>query len=139
MEFDHMVSAMTGSRALDDQLKLRANGHALPHSGNVLSRSSADGRLAAPNFSRKISTDGPQTDLPFDANQFAYPNVVQITAAHASKTPVQQSKLKKVFSAWTLKKEKKGDGDWMQKFEKEGIKTGVMTQDEAALPPVVRY
>lgn len=132
-EFDHMVSAMSGPRTLEDQLKLRANGHP------VQSRTSADGRLAAPNFSRKISTDGPHTDRPFDANEFAYPNVVQITATHASKAPEQKSKLKKVFSAWALKKEKKSDGDWMQKIEKGGIRTGVMMQDEAALPPVVRY
>lgn len=139
VDFDHMVSAMTETQTLDERLKLRLNGHVLQHNGSTLPRTSADGRLAAPNFSRKISTDGLQNDAPFDANQFAYPNVVQVTATHANKAPEQRSKLKKVFSAWTLKKEKKSDGDWMQKFEKEGIKTGVMTQDEAALPPVVRY
>ena len=90
--------------------------------------------------SRKISTDGPAADRPFDANSYAYPNIVQITATHAQKEPEQKSRLKKVFSAWVLKKEKKSEGgDWMHRLEKEGIRTGVMMQDEAALPPVVRF
>ncbi|KAK7181745.1 hypothetical protein DPSP01_008612 [Paraphaeosphaeria sporulosa] len=139
MDFDHMISAMSGTQSLDDQLKLRVNGHTLQHSGHSFPRASADGRLAAPNFSRKISADGLQSDRPFDANQVAYPNVVQITATHAPKAPEHKSKLRKVFSAWALKKEKKTDEDWMQRIEKGGIKTGVMMQDEAALPPVVRY
>ncbi|KAJ4298260.1 hypothetical protein N0V90_006159 [Kalmusia sp. IMI 367209] len=137
VDFDHMVSAMSSSsRNFDDQPKLRVNGHVPEHSSTV-PRSSSDGRLHAPNFSRKISTDGPLTDRPFDATEFTYPNVVQITATHAQKTQEQKSKLKKVLSGWMLRKEKKED--WMQKLEKEGIKTGVMMQDEAALPPVVRY
>lgn len=139
MDFDLMMSAMSGSQSIDDQLKLRVHGHTLQHSGPGIPRVSADGRLAAPNFSRKISTDGLQSDRPFDANQFAYPNVVHISATHVSKAPEQKSKLRKVFSAWTLRKEKKMDANWMQKIEKGGIKTGVMMQDEAALPPVVRY
>jgi hypothetical protein len=134
LDFDHMISAMSGSRTLDDQLKLHVNGHTLH--GRTVSRPSADGRISAPNFSRKISTDGPPTNRPFDANEFAYPNVVQITA---TKAPEQKSKLRKVFSAWALKKEKKSDESWMHRIEKRGIKTGVMMQDEAALPPVVRY
>jgi hypothetical protein len=138
LDFDHMMSAMSGSRALDEQLKFHVNGHTLHH-GHTVSRPSADSRLAAPNFSRKISTDGSQTDRQFDANEFAYPNLVQITAANAPKAPEQKSKLRKVLSAWTLKKEKKSDEDWMHRIEKGGIRTGVMMQDEAALPPVVRY
>lgn len=131
LDFDHMVSAMSAGLDADD--------HALRRS-SIPPGSSADGHLAAPNFSRKISTDGVQADHHFDATEYAYPNAVQITAAQAKKAePEQKSKLKKVFSSWVLKKEKKGEGDWMQRFEKEGIKTGVMTQDQAALPPIVRY
>ncbi|KAL5433587.1 hypothetical protein PMIN06_011654 [Paraphaeosphaeria minitans] len=139
MDFDHMISAMSGIQALDEQLKLRANEHTLQHNSYGNPRASADGRLAAPNFSRKISADGLQSDRPFDADQIAYPNVVQVTATPASKAPEHKSKLRKVFSTWALKKEKKTDQDWMQRIEKDGIKTGVMMQDEAALPPVVRY
>lgn len=134
MDFDHMVSAMATSSNFDEQLQFHINGHA------TMPRMSADARLAAPNFSRKISTDGPLPDRPFDANEFAYPNVVRITATNSQKSASEpKSKLKKVFSAWMLKKEKKDTGDWMHKLEKEGIKTGVMQQDQAALPPVVRY
>ncbi|KAF2448239.1 hypothetical protein P171DRAFT_517821 [Karstenula rhodostoma CBS 690.94] len=139
MDFDHMISAMSGAKSLDDQLKLQVHKDALQHNGHIISRPSADVRHAAPNFSRKISTDGVQSDRSFDANRSGYPNVVQVSAAHDSKAPEHKSKLRKVFSAWALKKEKKRDEDWMQKIEKGGIKTGVMMQDEAALPPVVRY
>ncbi|KAF1972803.1 hypothetical protein BU23DRAFT_143501 [Bimuria novae-zelandiae CBS 107.79] len=141
MDFDHMVSAMTTAHNFDEQLQLRVNEPTLQRRSSNLSRLSVGGRPNAPNFSRKISTDGPQADRPFNANEFAYPNSVQITATNAPKhQPEQKSRLKKVFSAWVLKKERKGgEGDWMQKFEKEGIKTGVMTQDQAAFPPVVRY
>ena len=50
----------------------------------------------------------------------------------------QKSKLKKIFSGWIHKKEKKED--WMQKMEKEGIKEGMLVQDTgASSSPVVRY
>jgi hypothetical protein len=60
--------------------------------------------------------------------------VVQISGPNKDE---QKSKLRRVLSGWMLKKEKKED--WMGKVEKRGVRNGVMVQEEAALPPVVRY
>lgn len=139
MDFDHMMSTMSSTRNFDDQLKLRVNGHAPQRSTSTASRDpsakvSSDLRSHAPNFSRKISTDVPPPQRHYE-NNFTYPNMVQISGP--PRKDEQKSRLKRAFSGWMLKKDKKDD--WMQKFEKEGIKNGVMIQDEAALPPVVRY
>lgn len=126
----------------NDQLAL-TNGHSPQHSATIdfhplqspsrsMKMSSDYNRLEVPpNFSRKISADIPSTARE-DPN---FPNVLPIEAP-AQKTS-QKSKLKKVFSTWMIKKEKKEN--WMDQLEKNGIKTGVMVQDEAAVPPVVRY
>ncbi|KAF2790005.1 hypothetical protein K505DRAFT_377822 [Melanomma pulvis-pyrius CBS 109.77] len=138
MDFDEMMSAMDTSKNFNDQLALNMNGHSpergvargLQSPSMSMKMSSDQGRLEAPrNFSRKISADiaSALRDNP------AYPNTVQIEPQKSS----QKSKLKKVFSVWMLKKEKKEN--WMDQFEKKGVKTGVMVQDEAALAPVVRY
>lgn len=138
MDFDQMMSAMSSTRHLDDHLKFSMNGgHAPQQSASALSRSpsiklSSDGRLQAPNFSRKISTDVAPASR---GREHAYSNVVQLPPN--TRKEEQKSKLRRVLSGWMLKKERK-DG-WMQRIEKEGVKGGVMIQDEAALPPVVRY
>lgn len=64
------------------------------------------------------------------------------TLSNEPKAPAkeeQKSKLKKIFSGWIHKKDKKDD--WMHKMEKEGIKEGVLVQDsnDALAAPVVRY
>ncbi|KZM22254.1 hypothetical protein ST47_g6596 [Ascochyta rabiei] len=61
----------------------------------------------------------------------AFPNAVKL------QNNQQQSRLKKVFRGWMLKKEKKED--WMHTIEKEGVKEGVLMQDGGAHSPVVRY
>lgn len=138
MDFDKMMSAMSSTNNLDEQLKFRINGHVPQRSTSTISHSpsakvSSDGHLHAPNFSRKISAEvAPSQRVP----EGAYPNVVQLSPTHNHKEE-QKGKLRKMFSGWMLRKEKKDD--WMQKFEKEGIKGGIMVQNEAALPPVVRY
>jgi len=135
IEFDHGIS-MVSAQNLDDHHKFRLNGSVLQRSTSAVSRGSHDGRMLAPNFSRKISTDVPPTDRTFNCAELSYPNTVQIAATHAGKREEQKSKLKKVLSGWMLRKEKKED--WMQKLEKDGVKRGVMTQNDASLP-VVRY
>ncbi|KAF2875338.1 hypothetical protein BDV95DRAFT_315019 [Massariosphaeria phaeospora] len=134
MDFDEMMSSMSSTRNLDGQLALRINNQEPDQGKPSLSRSpsmkNGEGRLEVPpNFSRKISTDLPSSQ------RAAFPNSVEV-----GPTPKvnQKSRLKKVFSGWMLRKEKK-DGDWMQKIEKQGVKGGIMVQDESALPPVVRY
>jgi hypothetical protein len=87
-------------------------------------------RSEPPNFSRKISTD-------MVSPRSTYQHEVHISSQGALKE-VNKSKLRKVLSGWVLRKEKKED-NWMDQFEKNGIKAGVMIQDEAAMPPIVRY
>jgi hypothetical protein len=146
LDFDELMSTMdTHKGNFTDQLAL-TYAHSPQHSPQRSAitdlhslqsptrsmMSSEQNRLEIPpNFSRKISADIPSAarDDP------SFPNVLPIDTP-AQKVS-QRSKLKKVFSAWVLKKEKKDN--WMDQLEKNGIKQGVMVQDEAALPPVVRY
>ncbi|KAH7379393.1 hypothetical protein DE146DRAFT_794034 [Phaeosphaeria sp. MPI-PUGE-AT-0046c] len=76
------------------------------------------------NFSSNVSVDTP--------TRSTFSNEVKV-----SRKEEQKSRLKKVFSGWMTKKEKKDD--WMHRIEKEGVKEGVMVQGGAADPPVVRY
>ncbi|KAF1962011.1 hypothetical protein CC80DRAFT_201914 [Byssothecium circinans] len=151
MDFDHMMSAMSSSRNLDEHLKLNAGSHAPQRSTSSVSRSpstkvGSDGRLHAPNFSRKISAEvprPPQTATTTVTATVTTPDTEYVRAVHVSgprkedHKEEQKRSLRKVLGGWMSKKEKKED--WMGQFEKKGIKNGVMTQDEAALPPVVRY
>jgi hypothetical protein len=63
------------------------------------------------------------------------------TLSNEPKTPgreEQKSKLKKIFSGWMHKKDKKED--WMHKMEKDGVKEGVLVQEgSTSASPVVRY
>lgn len=77
----------------------------------------------AATFSRKMSLDMPaKTNMSGDVK--------------GTRKEEQKSRLKKVFSGWINKKEKK-DG-WMNKMEKEGVKEGVLVHEGTA-SPVVRY
>lgn len=105
-----------------------SSGNLAPRNGHVRHQStdnSSPGKMSMDqnSFSRKISMDQP--DHP------AFPT------AKMQKNQ-QQSRLKKVFSGWMLKKEKKSD-DWMHKIEKEGVKEGVLVQEGGTHAPVVRY
>lgn len=123
MDFDEMMSAMDPSRNAEHQSQ----------SDNL--RKSTDGNhLAAPNFSRKISAD---ISRPRHSGHGDHPyqNVVQVAGKQKEEN---KSKLKKVLSGWMLRKDKK-DSTWMDQLEKNGVKGGVMIQDEAALAPVVKY
>jgi hypothetical protein len=76
------------------------------------------------SFSRKMSVDTP--------TRSTFSHEVKV-----SRKEEQKSRLKKVFTGWMTKKEKKED--WMHRIEKEGVKEGVLVQDGAASAPVVRY
>lgn len=143
MDFDDLMSAMESTKDISHQLRLANPGHTYSqHSSSAaqspsLRPSNENNRLApAPNFSRKISTDiaGNQRGNETDA---AYSNTVQIAPQTVKQKAENKSVFRKVFSSWASKKDKKNN--WMDKLEKDGIKEGVMIQDEAALPPVVRY
>ncbi|KAJ4984109.1 hypothetical protein SVAN01_10397 [Stagonosporopsis vannaccii] len=106
-----------------------STGNLVPRSGHVRHQSadtSSPGKLSMDqtNFSRKLSVDSPDHPV--------LPNNVK-----SQKSQQQQSRLKKVFSGWMLKKDKKED--WMHKIEKEGVKEGVLIQDGNTHAPVVRY
>ncbi|KAF2624720.1 hypothetical protein BU25DRAFT_441797 [Macroventuria anomochaeta] len=105
-----------------------STGNLAPRNGHVRHQStdnSSPGKMSMDqnNFSRKISMDTP--------DHHAFPSAVKLQKNQ------QQSRLKKVFSGWMLKKEKKED--WMHKIEKEGVKEGVLVQEGGAHVPVVRY
>jgi len=144
LDFDQMMSAMSSNRHLDDQLALHPNNdprYAPQRSTSTISHSgkpSTDSRLHAPNFSRKISADAPRPSGPSEKEKNSYKNVVHISGQAGKEE--QKSKLRRVLSGWMLRKEKKEKKeDWMVKVEKQGVRNGVMVQEEAALPPVVRY
>lgn len=141
-EIDSMMSAMSSSRNLDDMLTLHVGGPAPPRrsTGSMTRPShmglSIDGRSPATNFSRKISSEMSPPGTSHHGNP--YSNTVEVSSGEAPKEKHEQkSRLKQVFSGWMLKKEKKED--WMHRVEKKGAKGGIMTQDESALPPTVRY
>lgn len=143
MDFDELMSTMDSTKNFDDQLKL--NGQARNHS--ISTNDLRQSRIKAsmdhsrpdppPNFSRKISIDVAASARHYDHTKISQANVVQIGATSDDKPNANKSKLRKVFSSWTLRKGKKGN--WMDKVEQNGIKGGVMTQDGAAMAPVVRY
>jgi hypothetical protein len=143
MDFDELMSAMDVTNGdFNDQLTL-TDGRSPPHSATFdphsLQSPTRSMKMSCdqsrpevpPNFSRKISAD----ILSSAREDPSFANILPIDAS-AQKVS-QKSKIKKVFSAWMVKKEKKKN--WMDQLEKNGIKTGVMVQDESALPPVVRY
>lgn len=141
MDFDEMMSTMDSSKNFDDQLKLKVDGSTHHQVMSSVSRSpsvkvSSDAsRLEPPNFSRKISTDVATPRI--HEHPYRYQNVVQISPHPEAQKDENKSKLRRVLSGWMLRKDRKDN--WMDQFEKNGIKNGVMIQDEAALPPVVRY
>ncbi|KAJ4363605.1 hypothetical protein N0V83_009901 [Neocucurbitaria cava] len=102
--------------------------HARTRSGDsLLSPTSPNGQssLEVPSsFSRTISVD-------------ASSHSMTSREAKTSKREEQKSRLKKVFTGWMHKKDKKDD--WMHRIEKEGVKEGVIVQDGSHVAPVVRY
>ncbi|KAF2015446.1 hypothetical protein BU24DRAFT_178786 [Aaosphaeria arxii CBS 175.79] len=135
MDFDDMMSAMKSTEqlvALSGAHKQSVERHSRSPS---IKMSSDQSRLEAPvNFSRKISAD---IMSPRSLDHIVYPNQVQLGPSPQQQPQRHKSTLKKVFGGWMSKKEKKDN--WMKQVEKNGVKNGVMIQDEAALPPVVRY
>ncbi|KAF2431785.1 hypothetical protein EJ08DRAFT_696267 [Tothia fuscella] len=90
----------------------------------------------APNFSRKISID--TQGRIYDPH---HPNIVQITALPQMppRRPANFAALRKVLSKLELKDKNKPMLTWMDRFEKDGIKSGVLVQENASPAPFVRY
>lgn len=90
----------------------------------------------APNFSRKISIDG--QGRVFDTRNT---NVVEITALPPMppKRTTNFAALRKVLSKLELKDKSKPLSNWMDRFEAEGIRGGVMVHSSNTPAPVIRY
>jgi hypothetical protein len=124
LDFDEMMSAMGSPKVAGQSPQARPK-----YSLDVA-------RLEPPNFSRKISSD--MTSPRFQGRDHpGYQNMVEIGPKATPQKQETKSRLRKALSGWMLKKEKKEH--WMDQFEKNGIKGGVMIQDEPALAPVIRY
>ncbi|KAF2144077.1 uncharacterized protein K452DRAFT_285287 [Aplosporella prunicola CBS 121167] len=142
IDFDNLISAMKYTRKQDgtnlSNPSLADSGHGVeqPHQARRPSMKISIDQHGekAPSFSRKASME----DRSLDAK---YKNVVQLKADETSpSSPVHSAMggLKKVFTGLGLGKHKKSE-TWMDKFERSGVKGGVLIHDEAAGAPVVRY
>lgn len=121
-------ATMTGwssTSNLDQRLEVASSNHTRQRSGDSGSASNGNKSADASTFSRKMSVD----------------TTARKTLSNEPKTPgreEQKSKLKKIFSGWMHKKDKKED--WMHKMEKDGVKEGVLVQEgSTSASPVVRY
>ncbi|KAG9189750.1 hypothetical protein G6011_06618 [Alternaria panax] len=122
-------ATMTGwssTSNLDQRLDPGSSNHTRQRSGDSDPASNGNKSADASTFSRNMSVDT---------------SIARQTLSNEPKTPgreEQKSKLKKIFSGWMHKKDKKED--WMQKMEKEGVKEGVLVQEgSTSASPVVRY
>ncbi|KNG45346.1 hypothetical protein DDE82_002465 [Stemphylium lycopersici] len=122
---EHMTTALSSTTNIDPRLERNSGTHTLQRSGHGSSAANSHRSAEASSFSHKISLD----------------SETRKTTSSEPKTPVreeQKSKLKKIFTGWMHKKDKKED--WMQRMEKDSIKEGVLVQEGDALAsPVVRY
>jgi len=122
----HTMTGWSSTSNLDQRLEPGSSNHTRQRSGDSGSASNGNKSADASTFSRKMSVDT---------------SSAQKTISNEPKTPgreEQKSKLKKIFSGWMHKKDKKED--WMHKMEKEGVKEGVLVQEgSTSASPVVRY
>ncbi|CAO2651626.1 Nn.00g041960.m01.CDS01 [Neocucurbitaria sp. VM-36] len=125
---DRTTTGRASTSNLNTGLDPGSSTHTRERSGDSLtSPTSPHGQssLEVPlSFSRTISMDAPSHSTTSHENK-------------SSRREEQKSRLKKVFTGWMHKKEKKDD--WMHRIEKEGVKEGVIVQDSTQVAPVVRY
>ncbi|KAF2205245.1 hypothetical protein GQ43DRAFT_477494 [Delitschia confertaspora ATCC 74209] len=153
MDFDQLLSVMDAPANLPNQLELCINNpyshshsHGRNHSMGTELRSPKgkisieQSRMGAPNFSRKISAEVVRSTRNAERMKYSYPNAVNIEGKSSEKRKEKGGKsgLKRMFSNWTMKKERKG-ANWMDQLEQSGVQKGILVQDEAAAAPVVRY
>lgn len=124
INIQHAAMGFASTSSSDHRHELGRSAPTRPRSGDADSIPTSISKSADhSNYSHKMSLDTPRksTSSPDPKN---------------SRKEEQKSRLKKVFSGWMTKKEKKED--WMHKIEKEGVKEGVLVHDGTA-SPVVRY
>ncbi|KAF2852648.1 hypothetical protein T440DRAFT_506530 [Plenodomus tracheiphilus IPT5] len=113
------------SSNIDQRLEFPSSTHTRQRSGESVPTTPGTASVEAANFSRKMSVDS----SPRHTTVSNEPKPV--------KKEEQKSRLKRVFTGWMTRKDKKDD--WMHKLEKEGIQEGVLVQDAPSASPVVRY
>ncbi|KAI8942155.1 hypothetical protein NX059_000244 [Plenodomus lindquistii] len=111
------------SNNIDQRLEHPQSTHTRQRSGDSVPTTPGTASDVA-NYSRKMSVD-------------SSPRHTISNEPKPVKKEEQKSRLKKVFTGWMTKKDKKDD--WMHKLEKEGVKEGVLVQDASTTSPVARY
>ncbi|EKG10965.1 hypothetical protein MPH_11968 [Macrophomina phaseolina MS6] len=95
-------------------------------------------RGEAPNFSKKISAEK-LVQQRGQEQRYRYKAEIKANNTLAAKPAGNAKGLKKMFSHLGLGGKREKKETWMDKFEKNGVKGGVLVHDEAAGAPVVRY
>lgn len=93
---------------------------------------------AAPNFSKKITAEKP-AEYHGQEPRYKYKAEIKANNTLATKSPGNPKGLKKMFSHLGLGGRREKKETWMDKFEKNGVKGGILIHDEAAGSPIVRY
>lgn len=115
-----MSQAMTGFSS--------STGNLAPQKAHIRHKSTDNTSIGKMSMEQKSLSSKHSIDA---SDRGSLPSTVKLEKSH------QQSRLKKVFTGWITKKEKKDD--WMHKVEKEGVKEGVLVQEGGSHVPVVRY
>ena len=101
-----------------------SSSHTRHRSGDSMPTTIGTASAEAAYFSRKMSVDSSLGTMSKESKP--------------TKKDEQKSRLKKVFSGWMMRKEKK-QADWTHSLEKETVKDGVLLQEGSAPNPMVRY
>lgn len=116
------------SSNMDQRVEVPSSTHTRQRSGASIPTTPGTASVEAATFSRKMSVDSsPRHSAPVS------------NESKPVKKEEQKSRLKKVFTGWMTRKEKKDD--WMHKLPKDGgVKEGVFVGDASSTAsPVVRY
>ncbi|KAL0263513.1 hypothetical protein SLS55_002493 [Diplodia seriata] len=92
----------------------------------------------APNFSKKIRSERPVHQHGKE-QRYKYKAEIKANNTLESGSSGNVKGLKRMFSHFGLGGKREKKETWMDKFEKNGVKGGVLVHDEAAGAPVVRY
>ncbi|KAL1620743.1 hypothetical protein SLS56_009563 [Neofusicoccum ribis] len=94
-------------------------------------------RGETPNFSKKISTEKMLQNT--HDHRYKYKAEIKANNTLATGSQANVKGLKKMFSHLGLGGRREKKETWMDKFEKDGVKGGILIHDEAAGAPIVRY
>ncbi|KAK0659634.1 hypothetical protein DIS24_g3986 [Lasiodiplodia hormozganensis] len=92
-----------------------------------------------PNFSKKMIGSDRAGQQGGQEQRYKYKAEIKANNTLASGSSGNVKGLKKMFSHFGLGGKREKKETWMDKFEKDGVKGGILIHDEAAGAPVVRY